>query len=203
MKVLSIGIAVALPVVAGCSQSVNQSSLPASGAAAIRSTAGLVRIRPDNCSAGDGGASPSGGLIKWKTCGGYKGRMTYGPGTTGGKFLIYPSTTNPGGVPVPPGETPVLFVQQVADAFNAGPITFTPPAVPPLSNRARILGVPLGFTYRLYAFNGATLLAGFPIPLGTPNPPGTLIFTSPPYSPLPVLPPVAPSTTISFELATP
>ena len=202
MKVFSVGLAVALPVIAGCSQSLNQSSLPASGAASVRSTAGLIRIRPDNCNVGDAGASPNGGFIKWKSCGGYKGRMTYGPGTTGGKFPIYPSTTNPGGVPVPPGETPVLFVQQLADPDNAGPITFTAPTVPPLSNRARILGVPTGVTYKLYAY-GPALLTGFPIPLGMPNPSGVLIFTSPPYSPLPLLPPPAPGTTISFELVTP
>jgi hypothetical protein len=204
MKAFSIGLAVALPIIAGCGQAANQSSLPASGAAPMRSTVGLVRIQPDNCNAGDAGTSSGGGVVRWKPCGGYIGRMTYGPGTSGNlKLRIFPSSTNPGGVPVPPGETPVLFVQQLADPNNPGSITFTAPTVPPLSNRARILGVPLGVTYKLYAYNGPALLAGFPIALGMPNPSGVLIFASPPYSPLPLLPTLTPGTTISFELVTP
>ncbi len=202
MKILSFGLALALPVIAGCGQSLNQSSLPSGSAQSRHSAGSLVRIHPDNCNAGDAGTSSGGGFVKWKTCGGYIGHMTYGPGTTGNlKIRIFPSSTNPGGVPVPTGETPVLFVQQLADPNNPGSMTFTPPVVPPGANKSRITGVPAG-TYKLYAYNGVVLQAGFPVVLGSPVG-GILRFNASPHSPLPLLPTLAPGTTISFELVTP
>jgi len=200
MKVLSIGLALALPALAGCGQPLNQSSLPAGGAQS--SAVGLARVHPDNCNYGSYGTSSAGGFIKWKTCGGYLGHMTYGPGTSGGlKISTQSSTTNPGGVPVPPGETPVLFTQMQVLPQDPGPATFTAPVVPPAANRSRITGVPAG-TYKLYAYNGLALQGGFPIVLGAPVG-GILYFSAAPYSPLPLLPTLPVGTTISFELVKP
>lgn len=202
MKLLAIGIALALPVIAGCGQSTNPSSLATGGTASMRSPVSLVRVHPDSCNFGSYGTSSSGGFLKWKICSGYMGHMTYGPGTSGGlKISTQPSTVNPGGVPVPAGETPVLFVQQVVLPQDPGPATFTIPTVPPAANKSRITGVPPG-TYKLYAYNGVVLQGGFPVVLGSPIA-GILHFSGTPYSPLPLLPTLPVGTTISFELVKP
>lgn len=168
----------------------------------MQSAVSLGQVQPNNCALGRSGTYSSGGIVRWRPCNGYIGVMTYGPGTTGNrKLTTQPSVTNPGGVPVPPGETPVLFVQFVEVSLNS-PVTFTAPTVPPLSNRSRITGVPPG-TYKFYAYNGAALIGGFPINLGSPTAGGVLRFTSPPYSPLPQLGTISPGQTISFELVTP
>jgi hypothetical protein len=202
MKVLSIRLALALPALAGCGQSLNQSSLPSGGAQpSMQSAVRLAHVQPDNCNYGSYGTSSAGGFIKWKTCGGYLGHMTYGPGTSGGlKISTQSSTTNPGGVPVPPGETPVLFTQMQVLPQDPGPATFTAPVVPPGANKSRITGVPPG-TYQLYAYNGAVLQGGFPIVLGSPV--GGILYFPAPYSPLPLLPTLPVGTTISFELVKP
>lgn len=199
MKVLSIGIVLALPLVAGCGQTFNQNPLASGDAESMRSA---VSAKPNNnCAHGDAGTSSTGGFIRWKNCNGYTGHMTYGPGTTGGiKLDIQPSTTNPGGIPVPPGETPVLFVQQLVRPTDPSPVTFTAPTVPPAANKSRILGVPAG-TYQLYVYNGSTQIAG-PFVLGSPVG-GILRFTSPPYSPLPSLGTQGLGVTYTFELVTP
>ncbi|HXM08062.1 MAG TPA: hypothetical protein VN936_11380, partial [Candidatus Acidoferrum sp.] len=111
------------------------------------------------------------------------------------------SLSNPGGVPVPSGETPMLFVQQQVLPGDPGPANFTAPTVPPLGNRSKILGVPTG-TYQLFAYIGATLQSGFPINLGSPTA-GVLKFTASPWSPLPQLGTIPVGTTVSFELVTP
>lgn len=198
MKVLSLGLALALPVIAGCGQAFNQSPLAAGNARSMRSA---VKVEPNaNCAHGDAGTSSAGGFIKWKHCNGYIGHMTYGPGTTGSiKLDIQPSTTNPG-VPVPAGETPVLFVQQFVRPTDPSGVTFTAPSPPTGANKSRILGVPAG-TYQLYVYNGATLIAG-PFVLGSPVS-GVLRFTSPPYSPLPSLGTQGLGVTYTFELVTP
>lgn len=201
-KILSIGLVLALPAIAGCSQPSNQSSLPAAGAQPMHSATSLPRVHPDVCNYLSQGTSSSGGFLKWKICNGYVGHMTYGPGSAGNlKISTQPSTTNPGGVPVPAGETPVLFVQQQVLPQDPGPASFTPPVVPPNSNESRITGVPAG-TFKLYAYNGAVLQAGFPVNLGSPVS-GVLRFTAAPYSPLPILPSLPVGTTISFELVKP
>ena len=204
MKVLSIGLALALPVIAGCSQASNQSSLPSGGAQSMRSVGSLGRVHPDNCNFHSYGTSSGGGFIKWKQCSGYVGNMSYGPGSTGGlKIGTQAYLTNPTGmVPVPTGETPVLFVQMQVLPQDPGPATFTAPMVPPPTNKSTITGVPAG-TYKLYAYNSsAMLLAGFPINLGAPV--GSVLhFASPPHSPLPMLPTLPVGTTVSFELTKP
>lgn len=201
MKVLPIALVLALPVVAGCGQASNQSSLPFAGAQAIGS-APSVRAHPDSCLVHETGSQPTGGFIKVKNCGGHVARLYYGSGSSPVKVTTQGFTSNPGGVPVPAGETPVLFVQMNI-LPGPGPSSFTPPMVPPTSNRSRITGLVAGNTYKLYAYQGATLLGNFPMTLGTPNPSGTLIFTANPWSPLPLLPSLPPNSTVSFELTTP
>ncbi len=201
MKVLSIGLALALPVIAGCGQALDRSTLPSGNGQSMRS-ASVGRIQPNsNCAHGDAGTSSAGGFIKWKHCNGYIGHMTYGPGTTGGiKLDIQPSTSNPGGIPVPPGETPVLFVQQYVRPTDPSGVTFTGPTVPPGANKSRITGVPAG-TYQLYVYNGSTLIAG-PFVLGSPVA-GILRFSTTPYSPLPFVGTQGLGVTYTFELVTP
>jgi hypothetical protein len=202
MKVFSIGLALALPVIAGCGQALNQNSLPIGNALSMPSAVSVGRVQPDNnCAHGDAGTSSTGGFIRWKTCSGYVGHMTYGSGTTGGiKLDIQPSTANPGGIPVPPGETPVLFVQQFVRPTDPSPVTFTAPTVPPAANKSRITGVPPG-TYQLYVYNGSVQIAG-PFVLGSPVG-GILRFSAAPYSPLPSLGTQGLGTTYTFELVTP
>ncbi|MGA8533497.1 MAG: hypothetical protein WB615_05265 [Candidatus Tumulicola sp.] len=201
MKILSIGLALALPAIVGCGQQLNQSSLPSGGAQSMHSAASLGRVHPDNCNYKSQGTSSSGGFLRWKLCSGYSARMTYGPGTTGNlKISTQPSITNPGGVPVPAGETPVLFVQQQVLPQDPGPATFTAPMVPPATNKSRILGVPAG-TYKLYVYNSSGMLL-FSINLGAPSA-GTLLFNALPHSPLPLLGTLPVGTVTSFELVTP
>ena len=202
MKVLSIGLALALPIIAGCSQASNQSSLPSGGAQSPQYVGNQGRVHPDNCNFKNNGTSSSGGFIKWKQCGLMIGRLTYGPGSTGGlNISTQPYKLNPGSIPVPAGETPVLFVQMQVLPQNPGPATFTAPTVPPGTNKAKINGVPGGNTYKFYAYNGPVLQSGFPVVLGAPVS-GTLTFPAP-YSPLPLLPTLPVGTVISFELTRP
>ncbi len=203
MKVQTLGLALALPIAAGCGQVGTQNAPLETGAAPLRAPAALGHVQPNTCNvAWQGGTAFSGMYVRLTACGGFNGRFYYGSGSTPGRKLTSTtSTSNPGGVPVPPGETPVLFDQMLISPNNPGALTFTVPSpVPPYS---RIAGVPLGVTYHLYAYNNGALQTGFPISLGTPTPAGALRFTSPPYSPLPMLPALTPGTTISFELATP
>ena len=203
MRVLSIGLALALPAIAGCGQASNQSSIPSGGAKSMQSVASLGRVHPDSCNFKSSGTSSSGGFIKWKVCSGIVGRMTYGPGSTGNlKIGTQAYTSNPGSVPVPAGETPVLFIQMQVLPQDPGPATFTAPTVPPGTNKAKINGVPSGATYKFYAYNGAVLQTGFPVILGAPVA-GVLTFNSPPHSPLPLLPTLPVGTVISFELTKP
>jgi hypothetical protein len=161
-----------------------------------------MRAHPASCGYLSQGTSSSGGFLKWKACGGITARTTYGPGSVGNlKISTQPSLSNPGGVPVPAGETPVLFVQMQVLPGDPAPANFTPPTVPPPGNRSKIMGVPSG-TYQLYAYIGATLQSGFPINLGSPVA-GVLKFTASPWSPLPPLGTMPVGTTVSFELATP
>jgi hypothetical protein len=163
----------------------------------------LGRVHPDNCNFKSSGTSSSGGFIKWKVCSGIVGRMTYGPGSTGNlKIGTQASTANPGGVTVPAGETPVLFVKMQVLPQDPGPATFTAPTVPPGTNKAKINGVPPG-TYKFYAYDVSNnLQTGFPVNLGAPVG-GTLTFSGPPHSPLPMLPTLPVGTVIYFELTTP
>jgi hypothetical protein len=203
MKRLRIALVLALPVIAACSQSANQPSLspgfsPGAGAAQRISGAHPAAT----CAYLSQGTSSSGGFLKWKVCGGIKGRITYGPGSVGNlKISTQSSLSNPGGVPVPSGETPVLFVQQQVLPGDPAPANFTAPTVPPLGSRSKIYGVPSG-TYQLFAYIGATLQSGFPINLGSPTA-GVLKFTASPWSPLPPLGTIPVGTTVSFELVTP
>ena len=203
MKLLRIGLVLVLPAVAACSQSVNQPSLSPGLTPNVGVTQRLSSARPAaTCGYLSQGTSSGGGFLKWKVCGGIKARMTYGPGSVGNlKISTQPSLSNPGGVPIPPGETPVLFVQQQVLPGDPAPANFTPPTVPPPGNRSKIMGVPSG-TYQLYAYIGATLQSGFPINLGSPTA-GVLKFTASPWSPLPPLGTMPVGTTVSFELATP
>ncbi len=194
MKLLRLGLVLVLPAVAACSQSANQSS----------SSPGLTPYAhpASTCAYLSQGTSSSGGFLKSMVCGGIKARMTYGPGSVGNlKISTQPSLSNPGGVPVPAGETPVLFVQMQVLPGDPAPANFTPPTVPPPGNRSKIMGVPTG-TYQLYAYIGTTLQSGFPINLGSPTA-GVLKFTASPWSPLPPLGTMPVGTTVSFELATP
>jgi hypothetical protein len=202
MKILSIGLALALPAIAGCGQASNQGSLPSIGTQTTQSAIGLGRVHPDNCNFLSQKTSSSGGFIRWKICNGYVGHMSYGPGSTGDlKIGTQASITNPGNVPVPAGETPVLFVQMQVLPQDPGPATFTAPTVPPPSNKSTITGVPPG-TYKFYAYNSSNVLLVGPIILGAPV--GSVLhFSSPPHSPLPILPTLPVGTTISFELTTP
>ena len=200
MKAFSRGLALALPLVAGCGQAFNQSTLP-SGA---QSSIPAVRAHPDSCAIHDNGTHATGGFLKMTSCGGSVARLFYGSGSAGNlKITTQGFTTNPGGVPVPTGETPVLFIQMVVLPQDPGPATFTAPTVPPNSNRSRITNIPTGNTYKFYAYSGITLLTGFPINLGSPNSGGTLFFTASPWSPLPLLPSLPPGSTINFELTKP
>ncbi|MGB8519363.1 MAG: hypothetical protein WCD38_04305 [Candidatus Tumulicola sp.] len=204
MKVLPIALALAVPLVAGCGQALNQSSLP-SGAQALVS-APNVRAHPDNCNIKDVFTrSAVTSFLKVTTCGGFIGRLYYGPGTTGGlKFTTQGFTSNPGGVPVPTGETPVLFIQLHVLPQDPAPASFTAPVVPPNSNRSRFTGVPIGNTYKFYAYdNSFTLIAGFPINLGSPTGGGTLFFSTSPWSPLPLLGTVPVGNNVWFELTKP
>ena len=207
MKTLPIGLALLLPMAAGCGQLASQSVPAPNAGSTILSPVGASRMQPATCNAPwEGGTSFSGLYVRWPSCGGHNGRMYYGSGSTPGRKLSSTtSTSNPGGVPVPPGETPVLFDQMLISPNNPGSLTFTPPIVGPgNTNKSRITGfVPLTGTYQLYAYNGNTLQAGFPIALGSPNAGGVLFFNAAPNSPLPLLAPLAPGTTISFELVTP
>ncbi len=204
MKVLPIALAFALPVVAGCGQALNQSSLP-SGAQSLGS-APSVRAHPDNCNVHDNGTrSAATTFLKVTTCGGMVGRLYYGPGSVGGlKIQTQGFTSNPGSVPVPAGETPVLFIQMHVLPQDPAPASFAAPVVPPNSNRSRITGVPTGNTYKFYAYdNSFTLIAGFPINLGSPTAGGTLFFTVNPWSPLPLLGSVPVGASVWFELTKP
>lgn len=204
MKVLSIGLALALPAIAGCGQTANQSSLPSGAASAVRSVVSLGRVHPDLCNFKSYGTSSGGGTIKWKVCNSIIGRMTYGPGSAGNlKIGTQAYASNPGSVPVPAGETPVLFIQMQVLPQDPGPATFTAPTVPPGTNKAKINGLPAGSTtYKFYAYNGSTLQAGFPVNLGAAVG-GTLTFSGATYSPLPLLPTLPVGTVISFELTKP
>jgi hypothetical protein len=201
MKASYVALALALPAVAGCGQPVNQ-NVPASPYAGTQARSSVVgRVQPATCGVPWVGGPPSTVFVRWPWCSGYAGRMYFGTGTTPGIRLVSTDyTTNPGGVPVPPGETPVLFEQMTIDA-PAGLVTFTPPVPFPVS---RIQGVANGQTYQLYAYiSGVPVTPGFPIALGMPSPPGIVRFTAPPYSPLPLLPALPSGTTVSFELVTP
>jgi hypothetical protein len=147
------------------------------------------------------GTSLSGGFLKWKVCGGINARITYGPGLWVISISTQPSLSNPGGIPVPAGETPVLFVQMQVLPGDPAPANFTSPTVPPPGNRSEITGVATG-TYQLYAYIGTTLQSGFPIDLGSPTA-RVLKFTASPWSPLPPLGTMPVGTTVSFELAAP
>lgn len=201
MKFLSIGLVLAIPVLIGCGQAFNQTSMtPNGGVQGIAPS----HIRPNNpCGHNDAGTSSAGGFIRWNQCAGMIGRMTYGSGTTGNdKLDIYTSTTNPGGIPIPPGETAVLFAQQFVRPTDPSAVTFTgPPPPPPATNRSRITGVAPG-TYQLNVYNGATLIAG-PFVLGSPTPAGVLRFMAAPYSPLPFIGTQPLGSTYTFELDTP
>ncbi len=204
MKVLPIALALAVPLVAGCGQALNQSSLPP-GAQSLGS-APSVRAHPDNCNIKDVFTrSAVTSFLKVTTCSGFVGRLFYGPGSVGGlKFTTQGFATNPGGVPVPAGETPVLFIQLHVLPQDPAPASFTAPVVPPNSNRSRITGVPTGNTYKFYAYdNSFTLIAGFPINLGSPTTGGTLFFNTTPWSPLPLLGTVPVGNNIWFELTKP
>ncbi len=205
MKVLSIGLALALPVIAGCGQALNQSSLPSGAASSMQSAVSLGRVHPDFCNFKNNATSSGGGFLKWKQCGLIVGRMTYGPGSTGGlNVSTQPYKLNPGSVPVPPGEQPVIFMQMQVLPQSPGPASFTAPTVPPNSNRSRITSVPIGDTYKLYAYdNSFTPIAGFPIILGSPTAGGTLFFNGPSWSPLPLLGSVPVGASVWFELTKP
>jgi hypothetical protein len=203
MKRLRIALVLALPAIAACSQSVNQAPLSPGLDSDARVTQRVSSAQPASpCGYLGQGTSSGGGFLKWTVCGGIKGRITYGPGSVGNlKISTQPSLSNPGGVPVPAGETPVLFVQQQVLPGDPAPANFTPPTVPPPGNRSKIMGVPAG-TYQLFAYIGATLQSGFPINLGSPTA-GVLKFTASPWSPLPPLGTIPVGTTVSFELVTP
>ena len=203
MKVLHIALVLSLAATAGCAQTGNQ-SVPSSPYAGSEAHPWIVgRVQPNPCAVPWVGGPNFGAnlFVRWPSCGGLQGRMYFGNGTTPGIRLVSTDyATNPGGVPVPPGETPVLFEQMDIDA-PAGLVTFTQPSpVPPYS---RIQGVANGQTYQLYAYiNGVLVTPGFPIILGTPVA-GFLRFTTAPYSPLPLLPASPAGTVVSFELVTP
>lgn len=203
MKILPIALALAVPLVAGCGQALNQSSLP-SGSQPLGS-APSVRAHPDNCNVHDVFTrSATTSFLKVTNCSGFVGRLYYGPGTVGGlKFTTQAFTSNPGSVPVPAGETPVLFIQLHVLPQDPAPANFTAPTVPPNSNRSRITGVPTGNTYKFYAYdNSFTLIAG-PINLGSPTAGGTLFFSTSPWSPLPLIGTVPVGNNIWFELTKP
>jgi hypothetical protein len=61
MKILSIGLALALLAVAGCGQLLDQGSLPSAGAQSVHSAASLGRVRPDTCNFGSFGT-----VIQWR-----------------------------------------------------------------------------------------------------------------------------------------
>ncbi len=204
MKLLPIAIALAVPFVAGCGQALNQSSLP-SGAQSLGS-APSVRAHPYNCNIHDDGTrSATTSFLKVTNCSGFAGRLFYGPGTVGGlKITTQGFTSNPGAVPVPPGETPVLFIQMHVLPQDPAPASFAAPTVPPNSNRSRITGVPTGNTYKFYAYdNSFTPIGGFPINLGSPTAGGTLFFTASPWSPLPLVGTVPVGNNVWFELTKP
>jgi hypothetical protein len=203
MKILPIAFALAVPLVAGCGQALNQSSLPSSAQSLGSSPS--VRVHPDNCNIHDAFTrSATTSFLKVTNCSGFVGRLYYGPGSVGGlKFTMQGFTSNPGGVPVPAGETPVLFIQMHVLPQDPAPASFTAPTVPPNSNRSRITGVPTGNTYKFYAYdNSFTLLAG-PINLGSPTAGGTLFFSASPWSPLPLIGTVPVGDNIWFELTKP